>query len=123
MDDQRHVDLALVQRVTMSEDMVLAELLPVVGGDDDDGVRERAAALELAEEIREATVDIFHLAVVEISDTIELGLGEGPDALASCRVGDRVAEAGAGTEDVVAQAEDLLARGETRVRSVGPVRL
>src|SRR5262249_44244210 len=77
-DQERYANAGLEQRHAVAVHPVLAELLAVVRRHDDQRVVEAAAPPELAEELAEETVEVDHLAVVELDQTAMLGGAECP---------------------------------------------
>ena len=57
----------------MAQYLVLAELLTVVRGDDDQRMTQHAALRQVAKELADTAVEIAHLAVVQIQEPLHLG--------------------------------------------------
>ena len=73
MIEQRDVDLRVVEAAGVAEEVVLAEVLAVVGRDDDQRVLEHAPAVELVEEPAEL--------LVEVGDAVVVGVAGEPESL------------------------------------------
>src|SRR5262249_22210345 len=65
-DDQGHAKLSFEEGDSVTIEMVLAELLPVVRGEDDHGVIENASLPQSREEHTQLLVQVRHGSVVEI---------------------------------------------------------
>src|SRR5262249_47311365 len=68
-DQQRHVKLRLVETLAVAENTgVLAEALAMVGGDDQPGLFENSAPVQLVDQLPELLIEIRDAIVISVSD-------------------------------------------------------
>src|SRR3989449_3199487 len=86
LDEQRHVEERLVERVRVTPEAVVVELLAVVGGDDDERAVEEIELAQAVEQAAELRIAVGDRAVVERDEPVVLAGGqagaprEGPGA-------------------------------------------
>ena len=70
--DQRDMKLGTIKAHSMPVKMLLAKVLAMVGGDDDEGVSEPPAPIEFVKQATDLTVEVSDAAVVGVSRQLDL---------------------------------------------------